>query len=204
MEYEELMLNLLKQEAGLNQVSQMTKMMADIKTSKELVTAFRQSRAGLPESGVDFTAEVLQSGVWTSKQIAVELPRELQVCQADFESFYETQHKRRVLKWLYNYGSVEVHTTHTPKRFQLITNVAQAAILCHFNEGDVLTVGEIIKKTHLKEQNLRQALFALCHPKKGQVLKKQNMKKVSFEDMDEAITLNYNIKSQNIRLSLVP
>lgn len=68
----------------------------------------------------------------------------------------------------------------------------------------MLTVGEIQTKTRLKEQYLRQALFSLCHPKKGQVLKKQNMKKVSFEDMDETISLNYNIKSQNIRLSLVP
>lgn len=73
--------------------------------------------------GVEFEAEVLSSGSWPGAQEKCVIPMELKACAGDFEVFYGDQNKRRALKWLYQYGSAELHTTYTDKRYQLVVNV---------------------------------------------------------------------------------
>ena len=85
----------------------------------------------------------------------------------------------------------------------MITNVFQASILCLYNDIDELTVAEIKEKTQIKDNYMNKAMISLCNPNKIKVLIKQNLKVPKFDD-NENIKLNLNIKSNNIRIHLVP
>ena len=63
MEAEEVMLQKLKVECGLNQVNKMTQMFKDMSLSKELQAQFREKR-GSQVGGVEFGIEVLTTGNW--------------------------------------------------------------------------------------------------------------------------------------------
>lgn len=62
-EAEELMLQKLKVECGVNTVSKISKMFADIELSKGLMVGFKQSK-GTSIAGVVFEAEILTNGSW--------------------------------------------------------------------------------------------------------------------------------------------
>lgn len=57
--------------------------------------------------------------------------------------FFKQKQSNRTLTWLYGYGSVEVGTLFTAKKYQLLVNVFQASILSLFNENEILTCGQI-------------------------------------------------------------
>jgi len=68
-----------------------------------------------------------------------ELPIELKSVQEKFEMWYKNKHNNRNLIWLYGNGSVELINLTTEKKYQLVLNVFQSAILCLFNERDEVT-----------------------------------------------------------------
>ena len=142
------MLNKLMRDAGINSVKKMMRMFTDIETSKGIVTALREQK-GCTElgPGITFSVEVLTTGNWPVTQQKFQIPPEIKACESEFETFYAEQHKRRALKWIYHYGTCELHTTFADKEYLLITNLQQAAILCLYNDIDVLTIGEIAEKT---------------------------------------------------------
>jgi DNA-binding transcriptional ArsR family regulator len=75
-------------------------------------------------------------------------------------------------------------------------------VLSLFNDVSELTYKEISEKSGIPKRKLDAALIALCNPK-IQVLKKQ-IKKPSFESETELVTLNFEFKSSQVRLSLIP
>ena len=77
------------------------------------------------------------------------IPRELSHCEERFYIFYKAKNESRNLKWLYALGHVEMHLLFTQKRYQLVTTVAQAAILCLFNEVEALSCAALKKRTNL-------------------------------------------------------
>ena len=64
-----------------------------------------------------------------------------------------------------SFGQAELHTHHTAKKYQLIVNVFQAAILCLFNESDILSCEQIKTKLNLDNELFERAMLKLCHPK---------------------------------------
>lgn len=91
--------------------------------------------------------------------------------------------------------------TYTTKKYQLITNVFQASILCLFNENSELTCAQIVEKTGVNPENFRGAMMRFCDPKIKVLLKEIN--KPVFKD-DEKIKVNPKFASNSIRLSLIP
>ena len=52
------------------------------------------------------------------------------------------------MTWLFSYGQVELQTTYTKdKKYLLVVNTFQAAILCLFNDEDEITCSQITTKT---------------------------------------------------------
>ena len=51
---------------------------------------------------------------------------------------------------------------------------------------------------------LPKALLPMCHPKKGKLLIKQDMKKPDFRNQKETITLNLKFKVNSIKCPLAP
>ena len=81
------------------------------------------------------------------------LPRELKACTEKFTMWYKNQNSNKQLNWLYSNGSVELIVLYTPKKYQLIVNVFQAAILCMFNDADNITVGQLKSTTTMPREN---------------------------------------------------
>jgi len=129
------MLNKLKIEHGLREVTSMTQMFKDISLSKEVKEDFSKSASG---RGITFELgiEVLSSSIWPSLDtIECKIPPPMRSAVENFELYYKNKQSNRKLDWLYSHGSVEVNTTYCAKKYQLITNVAQASILFLFNNN---------------------------------------------------------------------
>ena len=94
----------LKSEAGVAYVNKMTSMMQDLDSSRTEMDLFRQqSHRGSP-NGVYFTVQVFQNGAWEiekTKFDKIEIPRFLDKCLEDFNSFYIGRHKNHKLTWAY-------------------------------------------------------------------------------------------------------
>ena len=66
--------------------------------------------------------------------------------QDEFSQFYVKKFQNRKIIWLYNHGQLLVQTNYLQKKYQVHVNCFQAAILCLFNENDVLTVQDILDR----------------------------------------------------------
>jgi hypothetical protein len=109
MEAEELMLQKLKVECGLNQVNKMTQMFKDIQLSKDLQTDFRKTKGGASIKGVEFGVEILTNGNWpVDVRPTCTIPLPLKQCISEFEMFYKHKHQNRNLSWLYHNGQAEL------------------------------------------------------------------------------------------------
>lgn len=92
--------------------------------------------------------------------------------------------------------------TFTPKKYQLITNVFQAAILCLFNDSTETTNAQIVQRTQLSQELFKAAMMRFCAPQ-VKLLLKENAKKPVFEP-NEKIKINPQFASNSIRCNLIP
>ena len=93
-------------------------MITDLTTSKDLIERLRtDKKSDQLGPGVTFTAEVLTTVNWPGEQFKCIVPQELKACETEFEAFYTAINKRKELKWLYHYGSTELHTTYVDKKY---------------------------------------------------------------------------------------
>lgn len=202
-EFEEKMLQKLKMECGVNQVNKMTQMFKDIQLSKDLQAEFCQSNGGSNlVQGVEFNVEVLTQGTWPQTETPpCTLPPALKACSDRFELYYKNKNSQRTITWLFVNGQVELQTLFAEKKYQLIVNVFQAALLALFNEETVLTCAKMKQKSAVSEEKFKDAMMKLCDPKLKLLLKEVN--KPVFGET-EKIRVNDRFKNNNIRLNLVP
>ena len=65
-------------------------------------------------------------------------------CQEIFSRYYQNKNTNRELKWMYQFGQIEVHQTYLKERnYQLVVNVFQISVLSLFNDVTRLTYKEI-------------------------------------------------------------
>lgn len=180
----------------------MTTMFKDMDNSKVMQNEYK---AKYPGTNVDFTCEVLTNGNWpVEKPIMCEIPSSLSTLKIRFEEFYRNKHNNRQLKWLYQHGSVEMHTKFTKKPYQLVVNTFQTAILTMYNRpgNDEFTFAAIQDQTQIPDKQLQAALISMCNPKVKLLIKEK--KNPKFEDKNEKFTINTNFANQAVRMSLIP
>ena len=133
---------------------------------------------------------------------ACEIPPQMKSCVNRFEQWFKSKNQNRQLTWMNAHGQVELQTTFTQgKKYTLVVNTFQAAILCMFNEGDNFTCRQIKERTHVAKEQFEAAMKQLCNPK-IKVLTKEVNKPVFGED--EKIKVNPGYKSGQIRSNLIP
>ena len=98
-EAEEIILNKLKVECGLNTVNKMSQMFTDIQLSKDLQIEFERLNNNKTEiSGITFSAEVLMSGNWpVDSKLTCAIPPVMKDCTEKFARFYKHKHQNRDL-----------------------------------------------------------------------------------------------------------
>ena len=101
-------------------------------------------------------------------------------------------------------GYVNLMTTFTSKSYLLKVSLAQALICMQYDltDTDELTIGEIMQMTEIRGDEIKRALFHLCKPKVKLLLKQ--VKKPTFDDMNEKIRINRAFASKTRRLALLP
>ena len=120
-----------------------------------------------------------------------------------FQQWYMHKHQNHQLTFSFTNGAVELLTKFTQaRRYVLVVNCYQAAILDLFNEIDSLTVAEILEQTQVPKDAFTGAMMQLCNPK-VMVLKKA-IRKPDFSKPDEAISINLGYKSQTVKNNLIP
>lgn len=134
----------LKMEVSLESISKLEHMFKDMRLSADLQAEFEEHIQGKEIDGVEFKVQILAMASWPAmEQSEIQIPKQIIGCQERFEVYYAAKNERRVLKWLYLTGQVEIGVLYTPKKYQLVVSVAQASILCLFNGVDQLSCKEI-------------------------------------------------------------
>ena len=89
--------------------------------------------------------EVLQKNIWPNLEgCETTLPKPLANAVSSFELYYKNKNSnRRKLEWLFSQGDVEIAPQYTEKKYQVVVNVPQAAILYLFNTKESYTCAEI-------------------------------------------------------------
>ena len=66
---------------------------------------------------------------------------------------------------MYQNGSIELQNTYTPKKYQFVLTLFQAAILSCYNEGsDEITVADLKRMTEMPAENFKASMMKLCNP----------------------------------------
>ena len=131
---EEDMLQKIKVQCGFNQVNRIAQMFKDLKLSKALNDEYQEymrstrinqlcdktfASSSSTESTVEsFQVQVLTAGFWPiDDKPTLRIPCSMQLCITNFTKAYRVKYKDRNLKWLFQYGQVEVHTSYALKTY---------------------------------------------------------------------------------------
>ena len=120
----------------------MEQMIKDVALSFDINAEFKASCKGpkIANKDVDLDIKVLCRVSWPPTVVEHEnllLPAPMYSIQEKFTGWYTHKHANSKLTWSYSNGNVELLTNYTgTKRYSLIVNCFQAAILWLFNNSD--------------------------------------------------------------------
>jgi len=128
-------------------------------------------------NGVQLSVQVLNESYWpisASEKFPIPgQPSEFVTCISKFEEFYKqtagNKHTcswlgtnvhcslttaGKKLRWLYNYGTVQLTTTVAKSKRELVVTPLQGAVLLLFNQKDSWSIGEIVSALWPGERNM--------------------------------------------------
>jgi cullin 1 len=114
-----------------------------------------------------FSIMVFGANLWPLKTSIDEfvIPAEILPIYNQFRRYYHLRHTGRRLKWLWNYSRTELHMEGLDKRYILMTNAYQAAVLLQYNSQDSLTLDSLVAATGIEKEVLSQVLAPLTKAK---------------------------------------
>lgn len=178
-------------------------MIQDMNKSSQVMQDFRTMRGGNTVDGMEFNTEILTSSHWPISEIPkCNIPRQMLRVRDAFNNFYKNRFQNREIAWLFNHGQVQMQTTYLSKNYQFMVTAIQASILCLYNDENTFTIQQILDRLDISNDELKIALLKLCNPKSMVLVK--GIKKPTFDNKDEKITLNAKFDSPNLRVMLIP
>ncbi|XP_077548310.1 cullin-1-like [Haemaphysalis longicornis] len=161
------MISRLKFACGFDYVWALQRMFQDVTVSKDVTVNFMTWLKSSGETlGVDFTIQVLTSGVWPFAQSpALTLPRELECSVQRFTQFYHDKHPSRKLQWLYSLSKGELVTGCFKNRYTIQASTFQMAVLLYYNFDVSFTVEQLQEGTALEMGVLQPVLETLLKSK---------------------------------------
>lgn len=150
----------LKAECGASFTSRLEGMFKDVEGTPELTRLFREA---VPLKGrIEFNATVVSSGIWpVPDEAAVELPAEIAQAQAAFDTYYDSKHTGRRLKWSQSMGYCVVKARFPQGEKELQVSVPQAMVLQCFNDREQASFDDIQAATGLEPAQLRPVLESM-------------------------------------------
>lgn len=179
-DFERLMLSKMKTECGFQYTSKLEGMFNDLKTSADLMVAFRRecraaddAAASPPSSSssCELDVSVLTTGFWpVVSDPPCTLPPLVKAAAGRFEAFYLAKHSGRRLRWNTVKGTAELRATFgppaAPRRHELSVSSYQMCVLLLFNDAEELTFGSIQTALGVPGAGeLRRHIVSLLNPK---------------------------------------
>lgn len=164
---EEMIIQRLQSENSLEYTSKITKMLQDVKLSKNLRDEFSSyiAQESLPGIKVpDLEPLILADNVWpfSYQPTEFELPEALEESKNKLNAMYTGKHSGRVLKWLWpmSRGEVKANIGKPGKPpFTFTVTIFQMAILTLFNKDSTLTFEQIEERTNLKINQIAANMY---------------------------------------------
>ena len=163
----------------------------DMSLSQELTDQFREriQQSG-NDIGADVTFTVMVLGT-LFRPLACPthdftIPREILPTYERFTRYYQNNHSRRKLNWLWNYSKNELQTNTLNQKYILMTSSYQMAVLIQYNNNDSLSLDKLIQATGITKDLLVQVVGVLVNAK------------VLVEGDTEQYDFNPNFKSKSV------
>merc|ERR1719499_45377 len=180
---EQKMIGLLKAECGYHWAQKLEDMFKDMQTSKEVMKEFQRSNRNAFD--FDIQVNICEYGKWPEtvdqkKLSAIEPPDELHDLFMKLKTFYENKHAGRKFFIRWDKGSGEALVTFNRK--------AKTEKILIFNSKNaqgkpIWKYSEIQAKLGIPDEELKNALLPLIHPKLQVLQKKPGGKKIEAGHM---------------------
>merc|ERR1719433_1742521 len=192
---EQKMIGLLKAECGYHWAQKLEDMFKDMQTSKEVMKEFQRSNRGAFD--FDITVNICEYGKWPEsvdqkKLSAITPPGELEKLYMKLKTFYENKHAGRKFFIRWDKGSGEALVTFNRKakteKILLFKSTYQIMAMLLFNNKNaqgkpIWKYSEIQGQLGIPDEELKNALLPLIHPKLQVLQKKPGGKKIEAGHM---------------------
>lgn len=124
-------------------------MFKDIELAREEITSYKSllEESQTKPSLVDLNVNVLSASAWPSyPDVAVEIPRSIQMALAGFEDYYKSKHSGRRLAWKHSLAHCQLKGHFSQGNKEIVVSSFQAIVLLLFNEkgqGEQVSYSEI-------------------------------------------------------------
>jgi len=187
---EQKMIGLLKAECGYHWAQKLEDMFKDMQTSKEVMKEF--TRTTRNQFDFDIQVNICEYGKWPEtvdqkKLSAIEPPDELNELFMKLKTFYENKHAGRKFFIRWDKGSGEALVTFNRKakveKILIFKSTYQIMAMLMFNSKNsqgkpIWKYSEIQQKLGIPDEELKNALLPLIHPKLQVLQKKPGGKKI--------------------------
>lgn len=197
---EDSFISKLKVECGQQAIQKLVAMFTDMSLSDQLQEEYSRQSHGASPGGVAHEVRVLQTNAWPEK--ADEAPivpcAEMAECIKAFESFYQSRHTGRKLRWIYNIGQqVELTTLCYQKKHILALSSYQALALMLFNKRSEMTFKEIVDETKIPRDECHRQVLSLTVSKHRLLVADTEEKK-----LEDSTKLSVNSKFTNDKIKI--
>eukprot|EP01130_Rhizamoeba_saxonica_P018665 TRINITY_DN9413_c0_g1_i1.p1 TRINITY_DN9413_c0_g1~~TRINITY_DN9413_c0_g1_i1.p1 ORF type:complete len:534 (+),score=92.15 TRINITY_DN9413_c0_g1_i1:241-1602(+) len=156
------MISKLKQLAGFEYTTKLTRMFIDMATSRELLSEFNDSNYS-KDVTISFKFLILAHGSWPLNipETNFQVPDELIDNLVAFENFHSKKYDRRRVTWLFQFSKGELRSLYTENEIIFSCSTFQMGILLLFNEYDKISAEDIQEITNMNDITLKNTLLSL-------------------------------------------
>ncbi|XP_012278270.1 cullin-2 [Orussus abietinus] len=204
MEFEEAMIDRLKQACGYEFTNKLHRMFTDISVSADLNAKFVASLRERDEEnqlGIGFMIYVLQAGAWPlglpPSPGPFHVPQQLEKSVQAFETFYHAHFSGRKLTWLHHLCQGELKFNYLKKPYVVTVQTYQMALLLLFQHCDTISCREAAASLRLSHEQLAKHAASLVDCK---ILKKSTENELE-EDTILSLNLDYSNKRTKFKVT---
>eukprot|EP00405_Crypthecodinium_cohnii_P044611 CAMPEP_0206578284 /NCGR_PEP_ID=MMETSP0325_2-20121206/31870_1 /ASSEMBLY_ACC=CAM_ASM_000347 /TAXON_ID=2866 /ORGANISM="Crypthecodinium cohnii, Strain Seligo" /LENGTH=754 /DNA_ID=CAMNT_0054083891 /DNA_START=10 /DNA_END=2274 /DNA_ORIENTATION=- len=198
---EEAFISKLKVEVGQQAISKLQAMFTDMRLSDQLQTSYNELSHGGKIQGVTHEVRVLQTNAWPEKGDDANIApcEEMSACIKAFETFYDSKHSGRKLRWTYSVSSCEVVALYLPRKYTFAVSAYQALALMMFNSSSEVTFQQMVDTTKVPYDELQRHVLSMT-------VSKQRLLKIGADEKKiestSSLSLNAGYTSDKIRVAI--
>jgi cullin 3 len=205
----------LKQEAGVTYVSKMQEMMNDLDKNKTETENYKLSAHKGAPNGIKLDITVISQSAWEISKKAmekIELPKFLQYCIDDFETYYVKKHQGQKLLWCLGLSKIEIEYLYLKNKNISISTLPQLLSLLHLEKEGKLSIGKIAELCGCQISTIINDIQGLVfnpsfnphgQADKGIIIGNFNAQTKEFKESDE-ISINRNFVSSRVKIQTLP